>query len=171
MRPDERLDVLNGVVKLRLGRVHAGAYLLDGVGVGHYLHPRHVRISSLRTPSSIMASPFWSWPWSTALPTSLACVLWYSHSTFHAPTKPVQIVCQLTFSELSSIVVSDQWVWILSPFEDAVQMECDLACAACGENVWYARIGVKDVSSELSHLDEGEPNAIVDTWPKKGESR
>src|SRR3990167_3179054 len=169
MRPDERLDVLNGVVKLRLGRVHAGAYLLDWVGVGHYLHPRQTRISSLRTPSSIMASPFWSCPWSTALPTSLACVLWYSHSTFHAPTKPVQIVCQLTFSELSSIMVSDAGIWILSSFEDAVKVELDLACAAGGENVRYARIGVEDVSSELSHLDEGETNAIVDTWPRSEE--
>jgi len=68
-------------------------------------------------------------------------------------------------------MVSDSGIWILSSFEDEVQMELDLACAACGENVRYARIGVEDVSSELSHLDEGETNAIVDTWPKKGESR
>jgi len=102
-----------------------------------------------------------SWAWD----------LWYSHSTFHALTKSVQIVCQLTFSELSSIVFSDAGIWILSPFEDAVQVELGLACAASGEDMRDARIGVEDISSELSHLNEGETNAIMDTWPKEGESR
>src|SRR3972149_4026678 len=91
--------------------------------------------------------------------------------TLHALTKSVQIVCQGTFAVFSDIVFSCFGGRRLLSFEDAVHVKLCLTSGPDGENMRDPRIAVKDVSSELRHLDEGESDSIMLAWTKVGETR
>ena len=101
----------------------------------------------------------------------LLAASWYLQSTFHADTKSVQIVCQGTFAVLSGIIGSTFVRRTHLSFEDPVKMKLNLTHGPCGEDVGDSGVAVKDVPTELGHLDERESDAVMDTWPKEGERR
>src|SRR3989304_2156268 len=91
--------------------------------------------------------------------------------TLHALTKSVQIVCQGTFAVFSGIVFSCFGGRGLLSFEDAVQVKLCLTRGPDGKDVRDPRIAVKDVSSELRHLDEREPDSVMLAGAEIGEAR